>query len=94
MDQTRPISPRPRDYNRRDDNNRNNSNNVNNTSSKSSSSSTRNVPSNEQWTAESRKRPQVPLSSGSVRYAGHKDIKLTLNKVRHKSPKPISSLRS
>lgn len=25
----------------------------------------------------------VPLSSGKIRYTGHKDIKLTLNKVRH-----------
>lgn len=79
MDHSRPLSPpRSRDYSRRDDRSSSSNGTSNNTKSSNRSS---NVPSNESWAAERRKRQQIPLSSGSVRYAGHKDIKLTLNKV-------------
>ena len=35
----------------------------------------------------------VPLTSGNIRYTGHKDIKLTLNKVRLKKMVALCSTR-
>ncbi|EDO34902.1 predicted protein [Nematostella vectensis] len=52
-------------------------------------------PTQEGWSAERRKQAHtVPLTSGNVRYTGHKDIKLTLNKSASKAPARTSAPRS